>query len=50
MNAPSQILICNPEIEWVKRTAFCLLSAFARLFAPSLLVQVCAFDRQKNAY
>ena len=37
MNVPSQILICNPQIEWSTLPYICLLSAFPRLFAPPLL-------------
>ena len=37
MNAPSQTLICNPQIEWSKLPYICLLSAFPRLFPPPLL-------------
>ena len=37
MNAPSQTLICNSQIEWSKLPNICLLSAFPRLFAPPLL-------------
>ena len=35
MNAPSQTLIFNPEID------------ISRVFAPSLFVGMCAFDREK---
>ena len=37
MNAPSQTLICNPQIEWSKLPYICLLSAFPRLFPLPLL-------------
>ena len=40
MNASSQTIISNLEIEWSE--LLCLLSAFPRVVAPSLFVWVCA--------
>ena len=47
MNAPSQTNLYF--INWVKRAALCLFSAFPSVFAPSLFMWVWAFDRKKNA-
>ena len=42
---PGQTVICNPEIEWSK--LLCLLSAFPRVFVPSLFVWVRSFNSEK---
>ena len=44
MNAPNQALICNPQIEWSE-----LLSFPFQPFRVSSCVNVCVFDREKNA-
>ena len=48
MNAPSQTLICNPQIEWSKLLSSVSFRSFqVSLHLPWLYECRCAFDREK---
>ena len=50
MNAPSQTLICNPQIEWSKLLSSVPFRPFhVSLHLPWLCECRCAFDREKHA-